>query len=67
VQFGVIACAGVVPLALICGPIRGIPFGWSLVDMSFGLFGVLPLIPVLRHIRALERGATPAAVVPEPS
>jgi len=57
VQFGVIACAGIIPLALICGPIRGIPFGWSLVDMSFGVFGVLPLIPVLRRIKVLERGA----------
>jgi hypothetical protein len=54
VQFGMIACAGIVPLALICGPIRGIPFGWSLIDMSFGVFGVLPLIPVWRHIKALE-------------
>ncbi len=23
---GLVACAGVIPLALICGPIRGIPF-----------------------------------------
>ena len=48
-----IACAGVIPLALICGPIRGIPFGWSLIDMSFGVFGALPLIPVWRHIKVL--------------
>lgn len=27
VEFGMIACAGIVPLALICGPIRGIPCG----------------------------------------
>jgi hypothetical protein len=54
VQFGMIACAGVIPLALICGPIRGIPFGWSLIDMSFGVIGVLPLVPVWRHIKALE-------------
>ena len=79
VQFGLIACAGVVPLALIAGPVRGIPFGWSLVDMSFGLFGALPLIPALRRIRLLEAAgaggragsagpaATPGAVVPEPS
>jgi hypothetical protein len=65
IQFGMIACAGVIPLALICGPIRGIPLGWSLVDMSFGVFGVLPLIPVWRHIKALE-AATPA-VAAEPA
>ena len=29
VEFGMIACAGIVPLALICGPIRGIPFWWT--------------------------------------
>src|ERR1700751_1610978 len=31
VTFGLIACAGVSPLALIAGPIRGIPVGWPLV------------------------------------
>lgn len=53
IQWGVIACAAIVPLALICGPIRGIPFGWSLVDMSFGVFGVVPLLLVLRDVKAL--------------
>src|SRR5579863_3031757 len=28
--FGIIACAGVIPLALIAGSIRGIPFFWRL-------------------------------------
>ncbi|MEY9858190.1 hypothetical protein ABH935_003803 [Catenulispora sp. GAS73] len=56
IQFGMIACAGVVPLALVCGPIRGIPFWWSVIDMSFGVFGVVPLIPVWRHIKVLESG-----------
>jgi hypothetical protein len=67
VQFGLIACAGVVPLALICAPLRGIPFGWSLVDMSFGLFGALPLLPVLRRIRALEVGVLPGGGAVEAS
>jgi hypothetical protein len=49
-----IACAGIVPQALICGPIRGIPFFWTLIDMSFGVFGVIPLYVVLRKIRRLE-------------
>ncbi|MBN1485201.1 MAG: hypothetical protein JXA37_10800 [Chloroflexia bacterium] len=30
VEFGMIACVLVIPLALICGPIRGIPFFWRL-------------------------------------
>lgn len=54
VEFGMIACAGIIPLALICGPIRGIPFWWSVIDMSFGVFGVIPLYVVRRKIKRLE-------------
>ncbi|KAA6213602.1 hypothetical protein CP973_30790 [Streptomyces albofaciens JCM 4342] len=54
IDFGVIACAGIIPLALICGPIRGIPFYWQLIDMSFGVFGVIPLLVVRRMIKRLE-------------
>ncbi|MGW1010908.1 hypothetical protein ACWD4X_12775 [Streptomyces termitum] len=54
VEFGMIACAGIIPLALICGPIRDIPFWWSAVDMSFGVIGVLPLLRVRRLTRRLE-------------
>ncbi|MDX2594927.1 MULTISPECIES: hypothetical protein [Streptomyces] len=66
VEFGMIACAGIVPLALICGPVRGIPFWWSLIDMSFGVFGVVPLYIVRRKIKRLEAldGATAARPVP---
>ena len=53
-QFGIIACAGVVPLALIAGPIRHIPFKWRLIDCSFGVFGVVPLLIVLRKTARLE-------------
>ncbi|WP_149178943.1 hypothetical protein [Streptomyces sp. TRM49041] len=54
VDFGIIACAGIVPLALICGPLRGIPFWWTVIDLSFGVFGVIPLLVVRRHIKRLE-------------
>jgi hypothetical protein len=47
-KVGLVACAGVIPLALICGPIRGIPFYWRLIDCSFGVFGALPLLYCLR-------------------
>lgn len=43
VEFGMIACVLVVPLALICGPLRGIPFFWRLFDCAFGVFGIIPL------------------------
>jgi hypothetical protein len=55
VRFGMIACAGVIPLALIAGPIRGIPLYWQAIDMSFGVFGLVPLFLAYRHIRELER------------
>jgi hypothetical protein len=52
---GLAACAGVIPLALICGPIRGIPLYWRLIDCSFGVLGVVPLLIVIRLIHRLER------------
>lgn len=54
VEFGLIACVGVLFLALIAGPIRGIPFYWRLIDCSFGVFGALPLWMCLNDIRRLE-------------
>jgi hypothetical protein len=53
VQFGMIACAGVVPLALIAGPIRGIPWGWQLIDIAFGVVGIVPLLFAYAGIRRL--------------
>src|ERR1700751_5545618 len=44
ITFGLIACGGAIPLALIAGPIRGIPFGWRLIDCSFGVCGAIPLL-----------------------
>ena len=55
---GIFACLAVIPLALICGPIRGIPFYWRLIDCSFGVFGVLPLIYCLKLVKKMEAEAT---------
>jgi hypothetical protein len=55
IYFGMIACAGIIPLALICGPIRGIPFYWSLIDCSFGVFGFIPLYLMHRLVGKLEK------------
>jgi hypothetical protein len=55
ITFGLIACAGVIPLALIAGPMRGIPLGWRLIDCSFGVVGSIPLLLCRRSIVALER------------
>lgn len=43
IEFGMIACVLVVPFALVMGSVRGIPFGWRLIDCSFGVFGIIPL------------------------
>ena len=54
ITFGLIACAGVIPLALIAGPLRGIPLGWRLIDCSFGVIGCVPLLICRRLIQAME-------------
>ena len=43
ITWGMIACVLVVPLSLVCGPLRGIPVYWQLIDCSFGVFGIIPL------------------------
>ncbi len=42
-DFGLIACAMVIPFALIFGAVRDIPFWWRLIDCSFGVVGAIPL------------------------
>ena len=46
-QFGMAACALVIPWALVFGHFRGIPLWWQAVDCCFGLFGFIP--PWLCH------------------
>jgi hypothetical protein len=49
---GLIACGGVIAVALISGAIRGIPFFWTLIDCSFGIVGAIPLLYCLRLTRS---------------
>ena len=55
VDWGLICCVGVIPLALIAGPVRGIPLYWRLIDCSFGVFCCLPLLMIRRLTDGLER------------
>jgi hypothetical protein len=55
VEFGMIACVLVLPLALICGPLRGIPWFWRVIDCSFGVLGIVPLWLARRRILRLEQ------------
>lgn len=54
IQFGMIACGLVIPLALLAGAIREIPILWRLIDCSFGIIGIIPLWICYRDIRRLE-------------
>lgn len=54
---GIVACLGVVPLAMICGPLREIPFYWWVIDCSFGAIGIVPLIYCLRQLKRIEAQA----------
>lgn len=58
--WGLIMCAGIVPLALIAGAIRGLPVGWQLIDISFGVVAAVPLTIALVLTRRLERSRADA-------
>lgn len=54
---GVLSSLLIIPLALICGEIREIPFAWRLIDCSFGVFCIPPLwyaIHKIRNIKLME-------------
>jgi hypothetical protein len=54
-DWGLICCAGVIPLALIAGPVRGIPLYWRCIDCSFGVFCCVALLILKRRVGMLER------------
>ncbi|RZL36775.1 MAG: hypothetical protein EOO96_06320 [Pedobacter sp.] len=54
IQFGIICCLMIIPLALIAGNIRQIPFFWQLIDCSFGVLAIIPLYLCLSNIKKLE-------------
>ena len=55
IDWGLICCAGVIPLALIAGPLRGIPLYWRCIDCSFGIFCCGALLILRRRVGMLER------------
>jgi hypothetical protein len=61
-QWGMLACVGIIPLALIAGWIRDLPLGWQLIDMSFAVGGVVPLLIAFVLTRRLERQTTLPAI-----
>jgi hypothetical protein len=59
IEFGIIACILVFPLAFIAGAVRGIPVYWRLIDCSFGAIGLIPLTICRNKIRLLEGWTQP--------
>ncbi len=53
-RIGVAMSVLVVPLAHLCGPLRGIPFGWRMIDCSFGILCLPPLLFALHRTRSLQ-------------
>jgi hypothetical protein len=54
IEFGMIACILILPFAFIAGPVRSIPIGWTLIDCSFGIIGLVPLYICYQKINKLE-------------
>jgi hypothetical protein len=54
IEWGMLACVAIIPLALIAGPLRSIPWYHILIDCSFGIIGLIPLGLVYHWIRQLE-------------
>ena len=50
IEFGMIACVLIIPWAIVFGINRGIPLFWTLIDFSFGIFGLIPLWYVRKSI-----------------
>ncbi|MDQ0639913.1 hypothetical protein QF042_003478 [Pedobacter sp. W3I1] len=54
IDFGIICCFAIIPLALIAGNIRQIPVFWQVIDCSFGIIGIIPLILCRINIKKIE-------------
>ena len=54
-DFGLIACAMVIPWAFVFGAVREIPVWWRLIDCSFGVFGAVPLWWCRKWVKEIEK------------
>jgi len=55
IQWALITCLGVIPLAFIAGSVRQIPVFHILIDCSFGIIGLIPLLIVQHKIGLLKK------------
>lgn len=56
IEWGMLSCIAVIPLAFIAGPIRHIPLFHILIDCSFGVLGIFPLWVCRKWIKQLQAG-----------
>lgn len=61
---GVWACALAIPVALICGPVREVPFSWRLVDCAGGALGAVSLLCAIRWTKQLSAASWTRFVIP---
>jgi hypothetical protein len=59
IDWAILACIAVLPLAFIAGPIRHIPMFHILIDCSFGIIGLIPLFICRSMIKKLEKNNLP--------
>lgn len=55
IDWAMLACIAVFPLAFIAGPVRQIPMFHILIDCSFGVIGLIPLWICKKWIKQLEK------------
>jgi hypothetical protein len=55
IDWAILSCFAVFPLAFICGPIRHIPMFHIIIDCAFGAIGLIPLLICRRWIKQLEK------------
>lgn len=55
IDWAILACFAIIPLAFIAAPIRHIPLFHVLIDCSFGFIGLIPLFICRKWINQLEK------------
>lgn len=55
IDWAMLACLAVFPLAFIAGPVRQVPMFHIIIDCAFGFFGLIPLYICKRWIQQLKK------------
>lgn len=58
IQWAIITCICILPLAFIAGSLRGIPFFHIVIDCLFGIIGLIPLFFIQNRISKLKKYRT---------